>query len=107
MSGAKRAVRLDGVQVDELLDAVLQFFPLDSFVPAPVTLMNYLPSEPKPEIWAKFDQIVKKYDIEKAYKEFRLIERLDFYEYARGAYAIVQTGTMARYANIGLQKGVI
>jgi L-fucose mutarotase len=107
MSGAKRAVRLDGVQVDELLDAVLQFFPLDSFVPAPVTLMNYLPAEPKPEIWAKFDQIIKKYDIEKAYKEFRLIERLDFYEYARGAYAIVQTGTTARYANIGLQKGVI
>ena len=107
MSGAKRAVRLDGVQVDELLDAVLQFFPLDSFVPAPVTLMNYLPSEPKPEIWATFDQIVRKYDIEKAYKEFRLIERLDFYEYARRAYAIVQTGTTARYANIGLQKGVI
>jgi L-fucose mutarotase len=107
MSGARRAVRLDGAAVDVLLDAVMRFFPLDSFVEFPVTLMKPLPNEATPEIWSKFDAILKKWDSERAYKEFRLIGRMDFYEYAKGAYAIVQTGTTARYANIGLQKGVV
>jgi L-fucose mutarotase len=107
ISGAKRAVRLDGVKVDELLDALMQFFPLDAFVKNPVVLMKPRPEEPTPEIWSEFDRILKKWDIDKAYKEFQLIERMEFYEYAKKAYAIVQTGTTARYANIGLQKGVI
>jgi L-fucose mutarotase len=107
MSGTQRAVRLDGVPVDTLLDAVLQFFPLDSFIENPVTLMKPLPHETTPEIWSKFDAVLKKWDTEKAYREFRLIKRMEFYQYARGAYAIVQTGTTARYANIALQKGVV
>jgi L-fucose mutarotase len=107
MSGAQRAVRLDGVPVDTLLDAVLQFFPLDSFVKNPVALMKPLPHEATPEIWAKFETLLKKWDAEKVYKEFLLIGRMEFYHYARGAYAIVQTGTTARYANIALHKGVV
>ncbi|MDR1147118.1 MAG: fucose isomerase [Spirochaetaceae bacterium] len=107
MSGARRAIRLDGVPVDTLLDAVMRFFPLDSFVEYPVTLMRQLPDEPTPEIWSKFDEILRKWDAGKAYQEFRLIGRMEFYEYARGAYTIVQTGTTARYANIALQKGVV
>jgi L-fucose mutarotase len=107
MSGARRVVRLDGVPVDTLLDAVMRFFPLDNFVENPVTLMNHPPHEDAPDIWPKFDGILRKWDTEKAYKEFRLIGRMEFYEYAKGAYAIVQTGTTARYANIALQKGVV
>jgi L-fucose mutarotase len=107
MSGARHVVRLDGVPVDTLLDAVMRFFPLDSFVEHPVTLMQHLPHESTPEIWSNFDAILKKWDAEKAYTGFRIIGRMEFYEYARGAYAIVQTGTTARYANIALQKGVV
>jgi L-fucose mutarotase len=107
MSGAQRAVRLDGVPVDTLLDAVMRFFPLDSFVEDPVTLMRQRQDEPTPEIWSKFDEILRKWDAGKAYQQFRLLERMEFYEYAKGAYAIVQTGTTARYANIALQKGVV
>jgi L-fucose mutarotase len=107
MSGARRAVRLDGVPVDTLLDAVMRFFPLDSFVENPVTLMRPPSGETTPEIWAKFDAILRKWDAEHAYKDFRLIGRMEFYEYAKAAYAIVQTGTTARYANIALQKGVV
>ncbi|MDR0527230.1 MAG: fucose isomerase [Spirochaetaceae bacterium] len=106
-SGAQRAVRLEGVAVDALLDAVLQFFPLDNFTPNPVVLMKPRNEEPEPEIWSSFDRILKERDFCKAYKSFHLIERFDFYEYAKKAYAIVQTATTARYANIALQKGVI
>lgn len=106
-SGAQRLVRLDGVAVDALLDAVLQFFPLDSFVPHPVVLMKPGENEPRPEIWSNFERVLKERDFCKAYKDFHLIERFDFYDYAKKAYAIVQTGTTARYANISIQKGVI
>ena len=106
-SGAKRLIRADGASVTDMLDAVLQFFPLDSFVEHPVALMRPLAEEPTPEIWSEFRDILHKWDVEKAFSDFRLIDRMDFYTYANNAYAIVQTGTTARYANIALQKGVI
>ena len=106
-SGAKRLVRMEGVEVTDLLDAVLQFFPLDTFVDDPVVLMRPRADEKTPEIWESFERIIKTHDTDQAFSDFHLMDRLDYYEYARGAYAIVQTGTTARYANIGLKKGVI
>ena len=35
------------------------------------------------------------------------LERIAFYEYAKKAFAIVQTGETRQYGNIILQKGVI
>jgi len=106
-SGAKRLVRLDGTEITDLLDAVMQFFPLDNFVDNPVVLMRPRPEESTPEIWQEFREILLKHDQDEAFSDFHLIDRLDYYEYAQNAYAIVQTSTTARYANIGLQKGVI
>jgi len=106
-SVAKRLVRLDGIAVTDLLDAVLQLLPLDVHVDKPVVLMRPIPQDPIPEIWGAFSEIIKKRDEEKAFSEFELIERMAFYEYAKEAYAIVQTGTTAPYANIGLKKGVL
>ena len=48
---AKRFIRMDGIMIPQLLEAVLQLFPLDTFVPDPVRLMRNLPTEPVPEIW--------------------------------------------------------
>lgn len=106
-SCANRLVRLDGVEVADLLDAVLQFFPLDSFVSHPVMLMQPKNDEPIPEIWDTFKTIIQQRDDEKAFLDFKLAERMSFYDAARKAYAIVQTTTTARYANIMLQKGVL
>ena len=39
-SMGKRCVRCDGKGGAELLDAILQLFPLDQYVPAPVTVMD-------------------------------------------------------------------
>jgi L-fucose mutarotase len=106
-SFAQRLVRQDGVPLPELLDAMLQFFPLDTFVPDPVSLMQCGAGDVKPEIWATYEKIIRAHDDEKVFKDFRMIERFAFYDYAKNAYAIVQTGTSARYANIVLQKGVV
>jgi len=106
-SGAKRLIRADGTDVTVLLDAVLRFFPLDTFVTHPAVLMAPLPDSPTPPIWSEFRNIISHHDKEKAFTDFQLIDRFDFYEYARKAYAIVQTGTTAHYANIALIKGVL
>ena len=106
-SGARRLIRLDGVEVTTLLDAVLRFMPLDAYVKNPVALMKPEPQDPTPEIWREFSEIIKKWDEEKAFSDFELIERMDFYEYAKNAYAIVQTGATAHYANICIKKGVL
>lgn len=106
-ANAKRIVRAENAEIPELLDAILQFFPLDVFVDNPVRLMQHLSTEPKPDIWDQYERIIRKHDEEGAFKQFDFIDRLPFYEWSRSAYVIVQTGTTARYANIVLQKGVI
>lgn len=103
---AKRIVRMDSVLIPELLEAVLQLFPLDNFIENPVRLMRNLPTEPVPTIWDTYRELLHKYDRDGAFHEFEFIDRLPFYEDAEKAYVIVQTGDESRYANIILQKGV-
>ena len=103
---AKRLIRMDGIMIPELLEAVLKLFPLDNFVPDPVRLMRNLPTEPVPEIWKTYEALLHKYDKDGAFKEFGFIDRLPFYKQAEDAYVIIQTGDESRYGNIVLQKGV-
>ena len=103
---AQRLVQADGHNVPELLDAILQFFPLDPYVDAPVGLMAVVPGDPTtPTIWEDYKQIVEKHEPETGKIEF--IERFAFYERAKQAYAIVATSEFALYANIILKKGVV
>lgn len=100
-------VRADGHGVPELLDAILQLFPLDYAIPNPVSLMAVAPEdEVDTPIWKEYEKIIAKYD-ERASEFINEIERFAFYEEAKKAYCIVATGESALYANIMLQKGVV
>lgn len=104
-SNAKRLIRADGHGVPELLDAILQLFPLDTYVDAPVMLMQVTPGDDvDPVIWKDYRKIV---DAHQDNVKFEEIERFAFYERARDAYAIVATGESALYANVILKKGVV
>lgn len=104
-SNAKRLVRCDGHGVPELLDAVLQLLPLDTYVESPVMLMQVTPGDDvDPVIWKDYRKIVDKHQDNVKFSE---IERFAFYEKARDAYAIVATGESALYANVILKKGVV
>ena len=104
-SNAKRLVRADGHGVPELLDAILQLFPLDTYVEAPVMLMQVTPGDDvDPVIWKEYRKIVDKHQDDVKFEE---IERFALYERARDAYAIVATGEGALYANVILKKGVV
>ena len=105
-SMARRLLRADGHGVPELLEAVMKFFPLDGFVDRPVALMAVVPGDrAKPTIWEKYRSILKAADDN--FKDFEFVERFDFYERAKQAYAILATGEAAIYANIILKKGVV
>lgn len=105
-SNARNLVNCAGSNAVELLAAVMQLFPLDTFLPCPVALMAVVQGDPyKPDIWAEFLSEIQ--SCEPWFQEFEMVERLAFYERARKAYAIVSTGEGRRYANIILRKGII
>jgi L-fucose mutarotase len=109
-SMARRLLRADGHGVPELLAAILQLFPLDTFVERPAALMAVVqaPGEPapaEPPIWERYREVVRRH--EPSFAGFELVERFAFYDRAREAYAVLATGERAPYANVILKKGVI
>ena len=95
-------IRCDGHGVPEILDAILQLFPLDTYVEHPVNLMEVMPGDDvETPIWDTYKEIVTKHD------QRGEIERFAFYEEAKKAYCIISTSEKALYANVMLQKGVV
>lgn len=103
-ANAQRLVRCDGHGVPEILDAILTLMPLDTYVKAPVTLMDNDDEENRPPVWKEYEKIIKANEGE---HEMELVERYAFYTRAKRAYAIVATGETALYANIIIKKGVV
>ncbi|MFV0504743.1 MAG: RbsD/FucU family protein [Lachnospirales bacterium] len=100
-------IRCDGHGVPEILDAILQVFPLDTYVEKPVNLMEVVKGDKvETPIWNEYEKIVEKHD-NRGSQIIGNIERFDFYEEAKTAYAIIATGESALYANVMLQKGVV
>jgi L-fucose mutarotase len=97
-------IEMPGLSTISVLEAVLSVFPLDTFES---------PSSVSMQVVGDVDQIPA------PVSEFKLtlasqgetapeaLERFAFYELARSARVIVQTGDLRKYANILLRKGVI
>lgn len=90
----------------EVVAAVLQHYPLDTFVEDSVAVMQVV-GEPdtvlpvQREIQAAVDATQE--------KQFpaMFIERFAFYERAKAAFAIIQTSEARFYGNVALRKGVL
>jgi len=105
-SHAQRLIRLDGHGVPEILQAVMQLFPLDTYVEFPVALMEVVKGDPvDPVIWKDYEKIL--HVTEPLKNGFAFLPRFDFYDRAKKAYAVIATGETALYANIILKKGVV
>ena len=102
-------IRMDGHGVPEILDAILQVFPLDTYVEKPVNLMELMPGDVgkvETPIWDTYKEIVAKYD-DRGADAVGNIERFAFYDEAKEVYCVIATGETAIYANVMLQKGVV
>jgi L-fucose mutarotase len=60
----------------------------------------------KTPIWDVYKKLVSEVD-DRGDNAFIEVERFEFYERAKKAYAVIATGETAVYANIMLQKGVV
>ncbi len=102
-------IRADGHGVPELLDAILQVFPLDTYVETPVRLMALTPGDVgkiETPIWNEYEAIIAKHDA-RGGAAIGQYERFEFYKEAAKAYCVIATGESALYANVLLQKGVV
>ncbi len=106
VTNARRLVRADGHGVAILLEAILQLFPLDSFVDHPAAVMRRVdkPGEPAP-IWNEYQRILD--SAEGRHISIEQVERFAFYERAKQTFGVVATGEGALYGNIIIKKGVI
>lgn len=96
-------VRADGLGIPELLEAILNFLPLDTFVEENIIFMDN-GKEEKPLIWKEYRKIVREKTKD---AKIAVIERYKFYNRADKVFFIVATSERALYANIILIKGVV
>lgn len=106
-SVAKRIVRCDGIGVPALLSAVLKLMPLEACAEQSAAVMAVPADIGEPVIWAEFRGILAEEEPAAGAKDLRQVERFAFYEEAKQAYVVVQSGELATYANLILQKGVL
>lgn len=103
---ARRLVRLDGLEAQRVLKAVLSIMPLDAFVEHPAITMQVV-GEPTevPQVVQRFQSTIDATADRPA--RILAVERFDFYARAKEAFAIVQTGERRLYGNIILKKGIV
>jgi L-fucose mutarotase len=103
---ASRCHRLDGLSATDVLKAILTVMPLDSFVSDPAIVMEVVDDpDAVPTVVAAFQTVINKTADHPT--TIRSLERFSFYDRAKTAFAIVQTGETQLYGNIILKKGVI
>lgn len=100
-------IRMDGHNAVDVLEAILEIFPLDTYTKHPVLLMQKVDGDTVPTpIWDTYKEIVSKHD-NRGKEIVGFIERFAFYEEAKKSYLIIATSEKALYGNIILQKGVL
>lgn len=102
-----RVIRADGISGSDILEAILSVFPLDTYSTPNFILMKLMACDEgkiNPVIWEKYKEIAYSADEN---VNVGNIDRFEFYERAKKAYAVIATGEEAVYANILLKKGVV
>ena len=106
----KRVIRLDGINISDASKAILSVFPLDSFlVSQGKTSANRMEVDGKPDeitdSHSEFIEAVK--STSGANWKVGSIERQNFYQEAKKAYAIVTTTDARPFSCFIITKGVI
>jgi L-fucose mutarotase len=99
-------LRLDGVNLPDALDAVLTLFPLDTFIDDPIARMAVVGDETSvPEVATDAIAVLRAHDRRPLMP--LALSRHDFYDAARGAFAILATGESRPYGCFLLTKGIV
>lgn len=100
-----RIIRADGLRIPDLLLGILPLYELDSYVPAPLIMMAAVAGdELDPNVEESYLKSI--HVTNPTVAPIQRIDRFEFYERAKKAFAVVMTGETAKYGNIILKKGV-
>lgn len=99
-------IDLRGADTEQAARALLQVFPLDRFVDAPLRRMEI---DGEPDTVTEATHALARIAQEAEGSEIAItsVERFDFYEQSKGAMAFVHTGETIPYSCYLLQKGVV
>ncbi len=101
----KHVIRADGLKIADLLAAILPLFELDSYVPSPIVMMAAVEGdELDPTVEEAYLDSIK--ITNPNVPPIKRINRFDFYDRTKSAFAVVMTGETAKYGNVLLKKGV-
>lgn len=99
-------LRMDNLTAAEAIEAILSVMPLDSFVDHPAERMEMVGKPDEiPPVQAEVQKVIDK--AEGKSWPMGSVERFDFYDRARDAYAVIVTGETRFYGCFLLKKGVI
>jgi L-fucose mutarotase len=100
----RRVVRADGLNISQLLDAILPLFELEKADDA-LAMMQPDGGDPmNVDVEADFLRAVRRHAARSG--AAARFARQAFYERAKGAYCVVMTGELRAYGNVILTKGV-
>jgi len=105
-ASGKPVVRLGEVSITRAATAILSVFPLDVFVERPLARME-VDNDPAIVTDAQTALLAIANSALSSPIEFDIVPRLDFYERAKKAYAVVHTLDAKPYGCFILQKGVV
>lgn len=98
-------IRADGLQIPDLLEAILPLFALDTHEDHSVFMMAPVDGDTAdPKVEASYRKVIDTHWPNTP--PISHVERFAFYEQAQESFAIVQTGDTKTYANIIIKKGV-
>ncbi|MDC3377209.1 fucose isomerase [Candidatus Nanopelagicales bacterium] len=106
VASGKPVIRLGEVGIRRAVKAILSVYPLDSFIEHPLERME-VEDDPVKTTSLQDDVLSLAIETEERALEFGVIPRLDFYQRAKGAYAVVHTLEDQPYGCFILHKGVI
>ncbi len=99
-------IRADGLNITQLLEAILPLFPVDTYVADSLVMMTPVEGDKlDPAVEADYRRVVSKYESQAP--SIVRVERFAFYDQARSAFVVVMTGETRQYGNIMLRKGVV
>ena len=99
-------LRMDNLTAAEAAEAVLSVMPLDTFVDDFAGRMEIVDAKDEvPPVQSEVQDVID--SAEGRSRPMIGIERFDFYDRAREAYAVIQTGERRFYGCIMFRKGVI
>jgi L-fucose mutarotase len=101
-----KVLRIDNVGAGEAVAAILSLYPLDTFVDDAAARMEVVGKPDEiPQVQREVQKVVDR--VEGKPLPLKPVERFAFYERAKQAYCVVQTGERRFYGCFAFRKGVL